>query len=87
MARNEKVDMVKAKEDSVILKEAFKERGALQIDVADKLGIRSATLSGNINRRRMGLDVFRDILNALDYDVCVVDRNSGEIMWKVAQDE
>lgn len=87
MARKDKLNMANAKEDTVILKEAIRARNICQVDLADKLGIVQSTLSGNLNRRRMGLDNFRDILNALDYDVCVVDRNSGEIVWKVAQDD
>ena len=71
-------------EEGDILKASIKERGITQVDLADRLGIRQSSLSGNINRRRMSLEVFGEILNAMDYDVAVVDRETGEIMWKVA---
>lgn len=83
MARKEKKE-IQAIEERQILKNALKERGMMQVDLADKLGILQSAVSGNINRRRMGLDVFSTMLNAMDYDVAVVDRETGEIMWKVA---
>ena len=72
---------VKAEGD--ILRASMKERGITQVELADKLGILQSSLSGNINRRRMSLEVFREILDAMEYDVAVVDRRTGEIMWKV----
>ena len=85
MAR--KAKEIQVKEDSMILKDAMKVRGLTQIELADKVGIKQSGLSGAINRKRMALGTFNNILDAMDYDVCVVDRNSGEIVWKVAQDE
>lgn len=83
MAQKAKKVDVPVMEEGAILKASIKERGISQVELADRLGIRPSSLSGNINRRRMSLEVFGEVLNALEYDVAVVDRNTGEIMWKV----
>ena len=70
-------------EEGDILKASVKERKITQVELADRLGIRQSSLSGNINRRRMSLEVFSTILNAMGYDVAVVDRETGEVKWKV----
>lgn len=70
-------------EEGEILKASVKERKITQVELADRLGIRQSSLSGNINRRRMSLEVFSTILNAMGYDVTVVDRETGEVKWKV----
>ena len=70
-------------EEGEILKASVKERKITQVELADRLGIRQSSLSGNINRRRMSLEVFSTILNAMGYDVAVVDRETGEVKWKV----
>lgn len=74
---------IMAAEDKSILREAMRERNMKQAELADRLGIRQPSLSGNMNRSRIGLDVFVKILQAMDYDVVVVDRKSGEEKWKV----
>ena len=73
-------------EDKKILKAAMKTRGMVQVVLAERLGVTQTALSGNMNRNRMSLDVFMDILNELDYDVVVVDRKTGESVWTVAHD-
>lgn len=75
---------VQVMDEGSIIKAAMKERRLIQIDLADKLGIKQSSLSGNINRRRISMEVFSTILNAMDYDVAVVDRETGEVMWKVS---
>ena len=67
--------------DKEILRDAIKKRGVKQVELAKKLNISQATLSGNMSRDRMGLDNFMKILDALDYDIYVVDRNTGKAMW------
>ena len=84
MKRMEDGSVVKM-EDTEILRNAIKERGVLQSDLADKLGVLQSTISMHLNRKRIGLDVFRSILDAIDYDVVIVDRNTGEAVWKVDQ--
>ena len=66
-----------------ILKLAIIDRRATQVKVAEKLGIAQHTLSANINRERISVDKFKTILDALDYDVCVVDRKTGETAYVV----
>ena len=75
--------MVPAMDSGAILKSAMKERSIVQVDLADKLGVLQSAVSGNINRKRMSLDVFSTMLDAMDFDVAVVDRESGEVMWRV----
>ena len=84
MKRMEDGSVVKM-EDTEILRNAIKERGVLQSDLADKLGVLQSTISMHLNRKRIGLDVFRSILDVIDYDVVIVDRNTGEAVWKVDQ--
>lgn len=70
-------------EDKKVLKEALRSRGMTQAALANQMGVGVSGLSMNINRDNMGLDNFRKILNALDYDVVVVDRRTGEKVWTV----
>lgn len=84
MAKKVKHDAVQTDECGAILKQAMKERGATQVEVADKLGMLQTGVSGLINRPKMTMYGFSTVLNALDYDVAVVDRNTGEVVWKVA---
>ena len=83
MAQKAKKVEVPVMEEGAILKASIKERGITQVELADRIGIRQSTLSDNINRRRMSLKVFGEVLNAMEYDIAVVDRSTGEIMWKV----
>ena len=84
MAKKVKYNELIAEDCPDILKHAIQERGTTQSDVADKLGMYQSGLSGLINRPKMTMYGFCTVLNAMEYDVAVVDRNTGEIMWKVA---
>ena len=66
-----------------VIKEALKERGMMQVDLADRLGVLQSSISTSINRKHLGLDVFTKLLDAMDFDVAAVDRKTGEVMWKV----
>ena len=83
MAQKRKEADVPVMEEGAILKASIKERGITQVELADRLGVLQSSVSGNINRRRMSLEVFSTMLNAMDYDVAVVDRETGAVMWKV----
>ena len=87
MARAKTDKEVTQKSYTDIFRLAMKERNVKQIELADKLGILQSAVSGNLNRRRIGLDVFNTMLDALDYDVAVVDRTTGEIRWIVAKEK
>ena len=84
MVKKAKVREISVTDEGSILKAAMKERGMMQVDLADRLGVLQSAVSGNVNRRRMSLEVFSTMLNAMEYDVAVVDRNTGEVVWKVA---
>ena len=65
------------------LKAAMTERRMKQSDLADKMGMQQCSISGNLHRPRMGIDVFLRMMDAMDYDIVVMDRKSGNIEWKV----
>ena len=85
MARAKTNKEVTTVRDADILRMALKERNMKQMDLADKLGVLQSTISGNLNRPRLGLEVFNSMLDAMDYDVAVVDRTTGEVRWIVAK--
>ena len=76
---------IEAFTSNTILRSAMLVRGEKQVSLSSKMGIQQASLSGNLNRTRMGLDVFVKILDVMDYDVVVIDRTTGEEKWKVAK--
>lgn len=69
--------------DREILKQAQKSRHINQADLANAIGVRQSTMSGHMNRTRMSLGMFAKILDALDYDVVVVNRETGDAEWQV----
>lgn len=71
------------KVDRDVLKLAQKTRGVTQLALAEKLNMKQNSLSQNMSRSRMSLGMFGRILNALGYDIVVVDRDSGEPMCKL----
>lgn len=71
---------------SGILKEAMKAKGYVQTKLAMQIGISQNGLSENINRGRISLHMFGRLLDAMGYDVCVTDREAGEVKWKVRVD-
>ena len=74
---------VPVKFDRDIIKVARKARGMTQDVIAGRLGIKQNALSQGVNRSRMSLWMFSRVLNVLGYDVVVVDRDTGEPMWKL----
>lgn len=70
-------------EDKDILRSAIRERNTTQKELGSKIGMSQTALSGNLTRDRMSLDNFKRMLNALDYDVAVIDRETGEVRWVV----
>ena len=70
-----------------IMKGAKESRGIKQTELAKRVGMKQQTLSESIARRRISLGAFAKILNALDYDVVIVDRETGEAKWKVEVEE
>ena len=78
-----KSNEIKTASSSEILKAAKDSKGIKQADLAARLGMAQPSLSGNMNRTRIGLDVFARMLDAMGYDVIVKDRDSGKDLWKV----
>ena len=87
MAKKVKYEEIKAENCKDILRKAIQERGTTQVAVADLLGMYQSGLSSLINRPNMTMYGFGTVLNAMNYDVAVVDRETGEVMWKVALKE
>lgn len=83
MARSKKNHEVNEVNELEILRIAMKERGVTQVMLADRLGVIQSSISGSLNRKRPTVEVFKRILNAMEYDVVILDRETGEIMWKV----
>lgn len=69
--------------DKTILKKAQRNRNVTQAVIADRIGMKLSALSGNMNRNRMSLVMFSRILSALDYDVVIQDRETGEVVYKL----
>lgn len=67
----------------VIMRNAMKARGVTQVGLAEKMGMLQSSLSTRMTRQRISLESFRDILDALDFDIVIVDRDTGEEIWKV----
>ena len=70
-----------------ILKRAIKARGETQVGLAKKMGLKQAGLNSNINRSRMSVSNFKRCLDALGYDIVIVDRADGEAKWRLSGDD
>ena len=64
------------------MKEAIKSTGVKQYELAERLGIKQASLSGNINRQRVSVDVMVSIMEALGYTL-VVGKKEGNIFTPI----
>lgn len=69
--------------ERLILKKAQRSRNVTQGMLAEELGMKQNSLCQNMSRPRMSLGMFSKILDALDYDVVVVDRETGNAMWRL----
>ena len=79
MARKVKEEEILVLNEGDAIRSAMKERGMKQIELAEKLGMLQSGLSNSINRKHISVDVFKTILDAMGYDVAVVDRQTGEV--------
>lgn len=57
--------------DTKILAEAMKKSGKKQYELAEHFGVNKSTISTNLRRDNMSLDVFVKYLNAMGYTVMV----------------
>ena len=74
-------------EDKAILKEAMAARGITQKALGERIGMLQTSLSANLRRDRMSLDMFVKLLGGMGYDVAVVDRKDGSVRWIVENEE
>lgn len=71
--------------DQKILMEAIEQSGTTQMELAEKLGVARSTVSTNLRRDNMGLDIFVHYLNVMGYAVCVGKKEGGFFLpeWEV----
>lgn len=74
---------IKTETDRMILKKAQKQRNTTQTVLAHQIGVSQNALSQSMNRPRISLGMFAKILDALDYDVMIVNRETGEAEWQL----
>ena len=74
---------IPAREDRDLLKLAQKSRQVTQETIANRMNIKRNALNQNMNRTRMSLDTFAKVLDVLDYDIVITDRDTGKAMWKL----
>ena len=72
-------------QDKEILKAALAGSGKKQIELARTLGVNQATVSTNLRRDKMGVDIFVKYLNIMGYTVMVGEDKNGQFepKWEV----
>lgn len=72
-----------------VLKEALKESKMKQIDLAEHFGVNKATVSTNLRRDNIGLDVFVRYMDAMGYAVMVGKKENDSFvpMWELEREE
>ena len=66
-----------------IMKIGMKERGLTQTKLAERMDTTQRNLSACMNRSRVSMEVFKEVMDALEYDVIVVDRRTGESLYRL----
>ena len=66
-----------------ILQLARQERNLTQGVLADRMNMKRNSLCQNLSRPRISLEMFGRIMNAMEYDIVIVDRTTGEAAWKL----
>ena len=74
---------MESKIENDVVRAARKERGMTQTVLAKEVGTSQNSLSNSINRVRMSVQVLKDLLDTMEYDLVVVDRRTGEEKWKI----
>ena len=77
------MERVETLNEKVIVNLAKRERKLTQIAIAEKMGMKQNALSAYMLRKRMSLEGFGRIMKAMDYDIVIVDRNSGKPVWQL----
>ena len=66
-----------------VIRAAMKERGLTQMALAKEIGMSQNNLSNIINRTRMSVVSVKELLDAMGYDLVVVDRKTGKQCWRI----
>lgn len=74
---------MEAKIENDVIRAAMKERGLTQAVLAGRIGTAQNSLSNSINRTRMSVQVLKELLDAMEYDLVVIDRRNGTEKWKI----
>lgn len=74
---------MEAKIENDVIRAAMKERGLTQRVLSGRMGTAQNSLSNSINRTRMSVQVLKELLDAMEYDLVVVDRRNGMEKWKI----
>lgn len=72
-----------------VMKEALKESGLKQTDIAETLHINQASVSSNINRKKVGIDVFITMIETMGYTVCVGKKENSVFtpIWELEKED
>lgn len=75
--------------DKEILKNALKESGMKQIDLANAFNVNKSTISTGMRRDRMTIGIFCKYLSAMGYAVMVGKKENDSFvpMWELEKDE
>lgn len=69
--------------EKAIMKDAIRARGITQMKLAEMMDTTQNNLSACLNRSRTSVEVFKEVMDALEYDVVIVDRRTGESVYKL----
>ena len=75
--------------DKEILKNALKESGMKQIDLANAFNVNKSTISTGMRRDRMTIGIFCKYLSAMGYVVMVGKKENDSFvpMWELEREE
>lgn len=66
-----------------VIRAAMKARGLTQMALAKEIGMSQNNLSNIVNRTRMSVMSVKELLDAMGYDLVVVDRKTGKQCWRI----
>ena len=71
------------------MREALKGSGMKQTELAEELGITQASVSSNMNRSKVGIDVFLEMTGAMGYTTCLGKKENGKFVpiWELEKEE
>lgn len=71
------------------MKEALKGSGLKQTELAEKLGVNQSSVSSNMNRSKVGIDVFLEMTEAMGYTTYLGLKENGKFVpvWELKKEE